>query len=94
MPPDSSRRAPWAPLRSLVGTIFRTWALLGGILHILLRFGSPLGDFCASWTAPGSILKRFGSVREVRGLYFSRFSYKDLDGRGLVFCISSQYAKT
>ena len=73
MPPDSSGRNPFAPLRSLVGTIFRTWALLGGILHLLLRFGSPLGDFCASWTAPGSILKCFGSVREAPGLYFSRF---------------------
>ena len=73
MPPDSSGRNPFAPLKSLVGTIFRIWALLGGILHLLLRFGSPLGDFCASGTAPGSILKCFGSVREVRGLYSSRF---------------------
>ena len=73
MPPHSSGRHPFAPLRSLVGTIFRTWALLGGILHLLLRFGSLLGDFSASWTAPGSILKCFGSVWEVRGLYFSRF---------------------
>ena len=73
MPGDSSGRTPFAPLRSLVGTIFRTWALLGGILHLLLRFGSPLGDFCASWTAPASILKCFGSVREAPGLYFSRF---------------------
>ena len=73
MPPNSSGRMSFAPLRSLVGTIFRIWALLGGILHLLLRFGSPLGDFCVSWTAPGSILKRFGSVREIPGLYFSRF---------------------
>ena len=67
------REPPFAPLRSLVGTILRTWAPLGGILHLLLRFESPWGNFCASLTAPGSILKRFGSVWEIRGLYFSRF---------------------
>ena len=42
-----------------VGTIFRSWALLGRILRLLLRLLLRLAGFCASWSAPGSILDRF-----------------------------------
>ena len=45
-----------------VGTIFRSWALLGRMLHVLLRFFSFLVGFCASWGALGSILEGFGTL--------------------------------
>ena len=47
------------PLASHVGTIFRSWALLGRILRLLLRLLLRLAGFCASWSAPGSILDHF-----------------------------------
>ena len=50
-----------------VGTIFRSWALLGRILRLLLRLLLRLAGFCASWSAPGSILE--GPGLDFRGFW-------------------------
>ena len=46
-----------------VGTIFRSWALLGRILQLLLRLLSLLAGFGGPRDAPGSILEGPGRVR-------------------------------
>ena len=46
-----------------VGTIFRSWALLGRILHLLVRLLSLLAGFGGPRDAPGSILEGPGRVR-------------------------------
>ena len=46
-----------------VGTIFRSWVLLGRILCLLQRLLSLLAGFGASWDAPGSILEGSGCFR-------------------------------
>ena len=48
-----------------VGAIFRSWALLGCILSVLLRFLSGLAGFCASCRAPDPV---FGGFREGPGM--------------------------
>ena len=50
------------PLGGHVGSIFRSWALLGRILRLLLRLFSLLAGFCASWGAPASILEGSGTL--------------------------------
>ena len=50
-----------------VGAFFRSWALLGCILSVLLRFLSVLAGFCASYRAPDPV---FGGFREGPGMVF------------------------
>ena len=56
------------------GTIFHSWALLGRILHYLLRLLLLLVVLNASWTTPGSILEGLGRFRawlfRLQGLIF------------------------
>ena len=64
----------WGP----VGTIFRSWALLGRCWRLLLRLLSLLAGFSASWCAPGSIFESFGRSEDGFGspmaLFFEVFT--------------------
>ena len=51
-----NRNFPWACWRH-VGSIFRSWALLGRILRFSVAFSSLLGVFFASCTSRNSILE-------------------------------------
>ena len=48
------------PCWSHVGTIFRSWALLGRCWRLLLRLLSLLAGCSVSWCAPGAIFENFG----------------------------------
>ena len=50
-----------------VGAFFRSWALLGCIFSVLLRFLSVLAGFCASYRVPDPV---FGGFREGPGMVF------------------------
>ena len=85
------------PCKTPIFTLARLLGHLGCILCFLLRFLSLLAGFGASWGAPDSILEGSGKLRggflTSQGPMFRGFSM-DLGVRGLVFRISSRYAKT
>ena len=57
--------------KDYVGTIFRSWALLGRILHFLLRLLLLLVVLNAFWVVPGSIFEGPGRILETPNPYFS-----------------------